>query len=301
MIRPRTTATLSRRTLSLRASAISYALLGIWTFICVFPLYWVAIFSLKDERAIVRGPFFLPFGDFWPTLQSWQFILFDENDSIRMRFFNSAVIGLVSTLLTVLLGGMLVYGVTRFWRPRSNRWLTGDGLLFALLATRLLPPAVVVLPLFMLANSTGLIDTRFFLIVTYTATNLPVAIWLLRPVIGAAATEQEEAAQLDGASWAGIFLTIFLPMITAGTAAVGLLIFILCWNEYLFAVYLATNHALTLPPFLAGQLSMKEAQAGGETVEWARLSAATIVMVIPMLAVTGLAQRFLGRLTLERN
>jgi multiple sugar transport system permease protein len=171
---------------------------------------------------------------------------------------------------------MAVYGLTRFryrlpWTEFGNK-----SILFAILATRILPPIVLVLPIYMMAYYTGTLDTRFALIFTYTAVNLPVAVWLLQPVFGKAATDQEEAAQLDGASHVQIFFTIFLPMVATSIAAVGLLIFVLCWNEYLFAVYLAGNQAMTLPPWLEGQVSMKEAQVGGEAEEWAHLSAATI-------------------------
>jgi multiple sugar transport system permease protein len=150
----------------------------------------------------------------------------------------------------------------------------------------------------MMAQFAGLLDTRLALIFTYTALNLPVAVWLLQPIFGARATAQEEAAQLDGASQFQIFFTIFLPMVAASIAAVGLLIFILCWNEYLFAAYLAGNHAMTLPPWLVGQMSVKEAQIGSEAEEWAHLSAATILMAAPLLTCTVFVQRFLGRVTL---
>jgi sorbitol/mannitol transport system permease protein len=85
-----------------------------------------------------------------------------------------------------------------------------------------------VLPIYMMAQYTGTLDTRFALIFAYTASNLPVAVWMLQPVFGQVATEQEEAAQLDGASHVRIFFTIVLPMVAAGIATVGLLIFILC-------------------------------------------------------------------------
>lgn len=283
---------------SLLVNILTYAVLGLWTFVCLFPLYWVAVTSLKGALEIDRGPFYLPFFDFAPTLDSWAFILTDPYDNLLKRFFNSTVVGLSSTLLTVFLGGMAVYGLTRFryrlpWTEFGNR-----SILLAILATRVLPPIVLVVPIYMMAQFTGTLDTRFALILTYTAINLPVAVWLLQPVFGKAATEQEEAAQLDGASHLRIFFTIFLPMVAASIAAVGLLIFILCWNEYLFAVYIASDHAMTLPPWLAGQMSMKEAQAGGEAEEWARLSATTILMVAPLLACTAVAQRVLSRTAL---
>ena len=277
---------------------LTYAVLVLWTIVCLFPLYWVAVTSLKGEAEIIRGPFYIPFVDFTPTLDSWRFILADPNDNLRIKFFNSAVVGLTSTVLALLLGGMAVYGLTRFRLALPWRSFGNNGILAAILATRILPPIVIVLPVYMMATYTGMLDTRFALIFTYMAANLPVAVWLLQPIFGERATEQEEAAQLDGASHMMIFFTIFVPMVAASVAAVGLLIFILCWNEYLFAVYLAGDHAMTLPPWLVGQMSMKEAQVGGEAEEWARLSAATVLMVVPVLACAAAVQRFLGRTAL---
>jgi ABC-type glycerol-3-phosphate transport system permease component len=179
--------------------------------------------------------------------------------------------------------------------------LSNEGILFAILATRILPPVAVVLPIYVMALYTGAIDTQFALIFTYTAANLPVAVWLLLPIFGNTATSQEEAAQLDGASHFRIFLTIFLPMVAASMAAVGLVIFILCWNEYLFAAYLTSDKVSTLPPWVAGQMSIKEAQVGGEGDEWPQLSAAIIFMILPLLACTALAQRVLGHMALRRR
>lgn len=280
---------------------LTYALLWFWTFVCLFPLYWVTVTSLKAGAAIERGPYYLPFVDFTPSLASWMFILADPYDNLLARYFNSAAIGLSATLLTLLLGGMAVYGLTRFRRALPWTPAGSQAILFAILATRILPPIVIVIPVYMMAQYTGTLDTRLALIVTYTAVNLPVAVWLLQPVFGPAASEQEEAAQLDGASHLRIFFTIFLPMVAAGVAAAGLLIFILCWNEYLFAAYLAGNRVMTLPPWLVGQMSMKEAQVGGEAEEWAHLSAATVLMTVPLLAGAAAAQRFLGRMALRQR
>jgi ABC-type glycerol-3-phosphate transport system permease component len=90
-------------------------------------------------------------------------------------------------------------------------------------------------------------------------------------------------------------------MAAGGLAATGFVIFLLCWNEYLLAAALATDHAMTMPTWMAGQLSMKEAQAGSEAEEWSNLSAATIVMTAPPLLFAGLAQRLLAQATLWRS
>jgi multiple sugar transport system permease protein len=128
-----------------------------------------------------------------------------------------------------------------------------------------------------------------------------VALWLLRPVFGPSASEQEEAALLDGASRFRVFIEIAVPMAAAGLAATALVIFILCWNEYLFAAWLASDHAMTVPPWMVGQLSMKEAQASAEDEEVARLAAAVVLMMAPLVVFAGIAAKVLSRAMLWRR
>ena len=287
------------QTRSLLVNILTYAVLIFWSLVCLFPLYWVAITSLKGVPEVGRGPFYIPFFDFTPSLDAWKATLDYANDHLLLRFYNSAVVAITSTVLTVVLGGMAVYGLTRFRYKVPWIGLRNEGILFAILATRILPPVVVVLPVYVMAQYTGALDTHFALIFTYTAANLPVAVWLLLPVFGNIATSQEESAQLDGASRFQIFFTIFLPMVAASTAAVGLVIFILCWNEYLFAAFLTSDKVSTLPPWIAGQMSIKEGQVGDEGDVWSRLSAAIIFMIVPLLACTAFAQRVFGRMALR--
>lgn len=287
---------------SVLVKILTYALLIFWSLVCLFPLYWIAVTSLKGDPEIMNGPYYLPFVDFTPSLKAWVTDFTYANDHLLLRFFNSAVVAVTSTLLTILFGGMAVYGLTRFrytarWLPALNN----NGILFAILATRILPPVAVVLPIYVMAVYTGALDTHFALIFTYTAANLPVAVWLLLPVFGNMATPQEEAAQLDGASPLRVFLTIFFPMVAASTAAVGLVIFILCWNEYLFAAFLTSDKVSTLPAWIAGQMSIKEAQTGGDGDEWSQLSAAIIFMIVPLLACAAFTQRVLGRMALRKG
>jgi multiple sugar transport system permease protein len=327
--------------------ALAYIALGIWGLICLFPLYWIAVTSLQSEQEIVSGPFYLPFVDFKPSLEAWSVVLADPFDNLLLRYFNSAVIGLTTTLLTVCMAGLAIYGMTRFqftlrWTSlalialvsacalsalliptfgplgflalgfillffvlmRLNRRgpvMPKHVLLIAILATRILPPIVVVLPIYLMVQHAGMLDTRSALIFTYTAANLPVAIWLLQPVFGNAATEQEESAQLDGASHLRIFFTISAPMAATGIAAVGLIVFILCWNEYLLAAFLAADRATTMPPWVAAQMSVREAQVGGDTMEQVRLSAAILLMIAPVLIGAGLIQRLVGHMSLENR
>ncbi len=327
------------RQLGPAAAVLTYAALIVWALICLFPLYWLAVTSLQSVD--VRGPVFLPFVDFRPTLAAWADILFYKGEQLLARFFNSAVIALGSTLLTLLIGAMAVYGLTRFryavpaialgfvffavalgavafsfptirhsflpvlsimvvllltarLLPHGPA-LRNEGIFIGILLTRLLPPVSTVIPIYFIAAYTGTLDTRSTLIFVYAAANLPLAVWLLRPIFGEVATEQEEAARLDGASHYRIFFGIVLPMVAGGIVAVGLFVFVLNWNEYLLAAYLTSEHAMTLPPWLASQMSVREAQVGGDETERLHLSAATILMILPLVALTGFGQRFLSR------
>ncbi len=209
-----------------------YLVLCLWAIVCLFPLYWVAVTSLKGEWEIVKGPFYVPFGDFRPNLDAWAYVLTDPTSSLPSRFINSAIVAVCSSLLTLLIAGLAVYGVTRFrtglqWRsaafvllagiasivaiivvPSFLRWLVppflaiiallllrkpffrggpklgGLGLLSAILATRVLPPIVIVVPVYLAATFANLLDTRSALVFVYTAANLPVAVWLLYGVFG---------------------------------------------------------------------------------------------------------------------
>jgi multiple sugar transport system permease protein len=274
----------------IRTAAI-YATLLLWSAVCLFPVCWMAVTSLKAEADVISVPRYLPFIDFEPTLSSWRFILADPHENLAMRFVNSALVAVSSTMLTMLFGAMAVYGVTRF--PRTDA--LSRAMLPAIIASRILPPIVLVLPIYMMVQFAGLLDTRLALALADAAANLPVAIWLLLPVFGARATEQEEAAQLDGASRVAIFFTIVAPIAAGGLAACGLLIFVLCWNEYLYAAYLATDNAMTVPTWLVGQMSIKEAQVGSEAEEWSHFSAAAILMAAPALAAAMFALKALAR------
>ncbi len=322
-------------------SVLTQAVLIFWSIVCLFPLYWIAVTTLKDEPAIMQGPFYLPFIDFMPTLGAWRAILTYDNDHLLLRLANSIFVASVSTLLTLLIGGMAVYGLTRFksrlrwnrfagfglalmfltaafyapaleWQlalaitgalivlfatrlPRRGALIANEQIRFVILATRIVPPVVVILPLYMMAQRIGALDTHFALIAAYSAANLPVAVWLMMPVFGLAATEQEEAAQLEGASHVRIVFTIFMPMVAGSIAAIGLVIFVLCWNEYLFAAALTNDSVSTLPAWVIGQMSIKEAQVGGEGDEWPQLSAAILFMALPLLFFTVFVQRILGR------
>lgn len=282
-----------------RVRAWQVALLVIWGAVCILPLYWMFLTSIKSNPDFMNGPRYLPFVDFVPDLQAWRYVLLEAEGGFYWRLGNSLLIAVSATLLALAFGTMAVYGATRL--PTRQRWLQDRYLVAAMVATRILPPIAVALPLYVLGKVLHLLDTHVLLILVYAAAHIPVVAWLALPVIGTKRSEQEEAALLEGVSHFLIFRTILLPMAAAGLMAIAAIVFVLCWNEYLFAVVLTTDHALTLPPFLMGQMSVKEAQAGAEVEEWGRFSAATIIMVLPVMALTGAALAVIGKQSFIRR
>lgn len=196
--------------------------------------------------------------------------------------------GLVS-LLAVLSASDPTGGV----RHRLGR----ESLFAIFLASRLLPPVVTILPLYFLLQRTGLYDSLSGLTLAYAAANLPIAIWLLRGFILDIPVELEEVAQLDGASRLHIFFTLVVPLCRFGVAATSVVIFLLCWNEYLISVYLTADHAMTAPPFLASRMTTREQMAAAEPDDYARLAVVIILMLAPMAALTSVFQSVLVRLT----
>jgi multiple sugar transport system permease protein len=166
----------------------------------------------------------------------------------------------------------------------------GNGdILFWIISQRILPPIVVVIPVYMMFQAVGLLDTHLALVVMYAVANLPIVVWLMHDFFANLPIELEESAQLDGATRFGIFWDIVLPLTRPGLAATTLLTLILNWNEYLFAVFLATAKVQTMPIMVAAK------NAGEKGVFWWEMCAIIVVMIIPVIFMAILLQRFISR------
>ncbi|MFP4563217.1 MAG: carbohydrate ABC transporter permease, partial [Spirochaetia bacterium] len=166
------------------------------------------------------------------------------------RYVNSIIISIVSTALTIVLGTIAAYGFSRF-KVKGK-----DDLLFFILSTRMLPPVVVVIPIFLMFRNIGLTDSHIGLILLYTAFNVSFAVWVLKGFIDEIPTEYEEAAMVDGYSRFQAFRKVVLPQSVTGIAATAVFCFIFAWNEYAFAFLLTRNTAQTVPAWLPYQMGV---------------------------------------------
>jgi multiple sugar transport system permease protein len=187
-----------------------------------------------------------------------------------------------STVLAVALGMLAAYSFSRFKVPGES------DLLFFILSTRMLPPVVVTIPIFIMYRSLGLHDTHLGLILLYTVFNLSLTVWLLKGFIDEIPREYEEAAMVDGYTRLQAFRRIVLPQAVTGIAATTVFSLIFAWNEYAFALMLTSETARTAPPTIPTILGR-----GG--MEWGMIAAGSLGFLIPVVIVTFVLRKYLLR------
>ncbi len=171
---------------------------------------------------------------------------------------------------------------------RFRRALGNNDIEFWIISNRILPPIVAVLPIYLMFQQFHLLDTRIALISAYTAVNLPIVVWLMRDFFAAIPHEIEESAAIDGCGRFRTFFTIVLPLARSGLAATFMLVLILCWNEYLLALFLSNANAQTMPILVA-------AQNGTRGPQWWYMSALIVVLVAPVVAISVALQKHIAR------
>ncbi len=214
------------------------------------------------------------------ALNNGQEILGPSDYVSRLR--NSLIIAGLSTIVSVVLGLFAAYSFSRFNIKGEN------DLLFFILSTRMLPPVVVTIPLFLMYRQLNLHDTHIGMILLYTVFNLSLSVWLLKGFIDEIPKEYEEAALVDGYSRLQAFFKIVLPQAVTGIAATTVFCLIFAWNEYAFALMLTSENARTAPPSIATMLGR-----GG--IEWSAIAAGSLGFLIPVVIVTFALRNYLLR------
>jgi multiple sugar transport system permease protein len=183
----------------------------------------------------------------------------------------------------------LFFLLARTLGRRFTASLGNGDILFWIISQRILPPIVSVIPVYMMFQAVGLLDTQIALALVYAVANLPIVVWLMYDFFRNLPIELEESAQLDGATRFGIFWDIVLPLTRPGLAATALLTLILNWNEYLFAVFLSTSKAQTMPIMVAAK------NAGERGIMWWEMCALIVVMIVPVIVMAIILQRFIAK------
>lgn len=257
-------------TRSLLLLVLATAMLVVW----VFPVAWGLVTSFKTERDVLAYPPMLVFA---PTATNYGDVFFGAA-SIVPNLVSSVIVAGLTTALTMLFAIPAAYALARLDLP----WKRGAG--FWVLATQMLPPVGLVIPYFLLLRKVGWTDTYQGLVLVYLTFALPFAIWLLVSYFEEIPREMEEAALLDRAGRLRALWHVILPQAKGGIAVTLIFVFLNSWNEFLFAVVLGGNTVRTVTVAMFNFISLEQTQ-------WARLAAAAMVGMAPVIVLGLLAQK----------
>jgi len=241
------------------------------------PFVWVVLTSFKDKSEIFRLP---PRLIFSPTLDNY-ISSFVEGPFGRY-LVNSLIVDAIAVALAVIVGTFAAYAFSRF------NIFGKKHIFFYILTTRMCPPIVIALPLFLMYSRLGLRDTRFGLIMIHTVVSLALVIWLLKGFFDEVPVEIDQAAMLDGYGEWGIFWKFVLPPTLPGVIVSAVFAAIFSWNEFLFALILTQSQAATLPVGIPQLVTSRG-------VVWGQIAAVATVMAIPIFIFTVVFQRYLVR------
>ena len=299
-----------------RARSFRWGRATVATLLCLlylFPVVWMLATAFKPREQIISVP---PKVFFTPTLDGFVALFYQRSTMTKLqqkrmesqldqlswaervafksglkiigpsqyvsRLKNSLIIAGGSTVAALVLGVLAAYAFSRFPVVAKSDWM------FFILSTRMLPPVVVTIPIFLMYRQLGLFDTHIGMIILYTAFNLSLSVWLLNGFIDEIPREYEEAALVDGYSRWQAFIKIVLPQLVNGIAATAVFCLIFAWNEYAFALMLTGDRARTAPPSIPSVV-------GTAGREWAATAAGSLLFLIPVVIVAFALRKYLLR------
>jgi multiple sugar transport system permease protein len=244
--------------------------------VIVLPLYWILSAAFKHYVDIYRLRL-----TFTPTLGNFVEIM-REPFLVQDKLINSLIVSCSTVLITLPIATAAAYSFSRF------RLFAHKSLMVAVLATQFLPPVVIVLPFFLMFRDLGLYDTRIALIVVQTAMVMPFAIWMIKGFIDQIPVDIEESAMIDGATRLQVLYQMIMPIALPGIVTAGIFCFILSWNDFIIAVILTSEDAVTLPVAI-GLFNREEGDL------WQLISATGLFIMLPMFLFASFMQRYLVR------
>jgi multiple sugar transport system permease protein len=245
----------------------------------IFPFFWLLVTSFKPDQYILVSSNIIP-PSF--TLSHYQTAI---SGGIFTNFRNSLVVALITTIIAVSVSSGAGYALTRFA-------FRGKGVIgWWVAVSYLMPSIVLVYPLYLFLAQIRLVNTLLGLIMTYLSFAVPFCIWYLRGFFLGIPIDVEEAALLDGCDHYQALLKIVLPVTLPGIVAVGTIVFMLCWNELLFAITLINSEAIkTIPGALAGFIIVG---GGHERLDWGLMAASSVVASVPPMILFVFIRRYL--------
>jgi multiple sugar transport system permease protein len=273
---------------SVAGRIVFWLLIALTLFFFLFPLYWMFLSSIKQPGDVTSlPPRFIPFLQFRPTLANYAAVLSTSAMGSRQNTFpwallNSVLVGGTATVVAVILGTLTAYAFSRF-RVKGE-----SDLLFFILSTRMLPPVVVLIPIFLMFTNLRLPNTFVGITLLYITSGLPFVVWMMKGFFDEIPREYEDAAMVDGYSRLEAVLKIVFPEAFPAMLATAVFVLITAWNEFVFVTLLNKQSWGTVPPFLYQII-------GYGRTEWSRMAAAAIIYITPIVVFTFVVRNHLLR------
>jgi ABC-type glycerol-3-phosphate transport system permease component len=258
---------------------LKYATVLTWVAISLGPVVWIVLQSVRLPPDVFAIP---PKWFFKPTLTNYETLFSQTGSTFAEYLLNSLIVTVGTVFLTLLVSLPAAYSLTFLRAKRGGLWLV------LLLLAAMLPPAVLLVPLYRLWQDLNLLNSLLALVLTYAAIAVPFTIWLLRGFMVQIPRELYDAARVDGAGHLYVLARVIVPLVRSGIAAGSIFVVIFAWNELLFAVIFTTTHR-TAP---AGIVATLISDRG---ILWGRLYAASTLVVLPIVIFTIAVQRHFVR------
>ncbi|MBV8619992.1 MAG: carbohydrate ABC transporter permease [Curvibacter sp.] len=264
---------MSRRSSLTPALLVRTAVAWAVTLLLFFPLAWLALTAFKTELQAIAVP---PLLVFQPTLENFREV--QSRSDYLLFATNSLLTSVLSTVLGLALAAPAAYSMA-FFRSRRTK-----DLLMWMLSTKMMPAVGALVPVYVMAQHSGLLDTRLGLVIVFTLSNLPIMVWMLYSHFKDIPHEILEAARMDGATLWQEFRLVLLPLGLGGLASTGLLCLVLSWNEAFWSLNLSSAKAGTLATLIASYSSP-------EGLFWSKLSAASLMAIAPIVVFGWFSQK----------
>lgn len=256
---------------------VLYTVLLIVFLFYAIPILWMVTSSFKTDADALTMP---PKVFFKPTFQNYSEAFFERG--LYKNFWNSLSVAVFSSIMALLLGTPAAYAISRF------RFKRKDDLFFWFLSTRMAPPVLAAVPMFILSRNLGIYDTIGLLIVMNMLMNLSWVVWMMRSFFDEVSTQIDESCMVDGCTRFTALIRVIIPLSKPGLIATVIFCLVISWNEYFFALILTSVNARTLPAAITSFLTV-------HGLLWGQMCAAGTIVMLPIMIFVFFTQKQLIR------
>jgi len=267
---------------------LKYLIITLWSLFVIAPFLWALSTSFKDFNSVTGGVTYIPWLQFEPSLEGWKVLVRSPAKGgvdIIEPYFNSIFVTCTASLISVILGTLAAYALSRF--KFKAGFIKNNDITFFFISQRIMPPIVLSIPFFLMLGFLGLLDNLFGLILVYIVLLMPIAVWIMVDFFNKLPQEIDETALIDGCNPYQAFFKVVVPNSIPGLIVAGLFCIIFGWIDFFFAFILTFTEVQLLP--------VKIVALNSSVTPWWSLSASALVSVAPLIVVAFIVERYLSK------